>query len=62
MYYEVPEKMNSFYSLVDDEGKSNYSTEAEFKIYMTNYNIRNYLSYVKSQADFEKMFGMQPDK
>ncbi|MFD2338184.1 hypothetical protein [Pedobacter mendelii] len=54
--------MNSFYSLVDDEGKSNYSTEAEFKIYMTNYNIRNYLSYVKSQADFEKMFGMQPDK
>ncbi|GGI29505.1 hypothetical protein [Pedobacter mendelii] len=62
VYYEVPEKMNSFYSLVDDEGKSNYSTEAEFKIYMTNYNIRNYLSYVKSQADFEKMFGKQPDK
>ena len=62
LYFEVPDKMNSFYSLIDDEGKSKYSNEAEFKVYMTNYNIRNYLSYVKSKADFEKMFGKQPDK
>ncbi len=61
IYYEVPGKMNSFYSLVEDEGKSSYSNEAEFKVYMTNYNIRNYLSYVKSKADFEKMFDKKPD-
>lgn len=67
VYYEVPEKMNSFYSLVYDDGDVNdrnvfHGTEAEFKIYTKNYNIRNYLSYVKSKADFEKMFGKQQDK
>ena len=62
IYYEVPEKMNSFYSLVDDIGNSNYKTEKEFKDYTASYNARNYLSYVKSKADFEKMFGKQPDK
>ena len=62
LYYEVPDKMNSFYSLVSDIGNPNYKTEGEFKEYTTNYNVRNYLSYVKSKADFEKMFGKQPDK
>lgn len=62
VYYDVPDKMNSFYNLVADEGKSNYSNENEFKSYMTNYNVRNYISYVKSRPDFEKMFGRQPKK
>ncbi len=62
IYYEVPDKMNSFYSLVDDIGNPTYKTETEFKNYTTNYNTRNYLSYIKSEADFEKMFGKQPEK
>lgn len=51
--------MNSFYALVADEGESLYSNEIDFKSYMMNYNVRNYLSYVKSKHDFEKMFGKQ---
>lgn len=57
VYYEVPAKLNSFYNLVANEGKSNYASEVEFKSYITNYNVRNYLSYIKSKFDFEKMFG-----
>ncbi|GGI29507.1 hypothetical protein [Pedobacter mendelii] len=66
VYYIVPEKMNNFFDSVTDSGNHNdksgfHGTEIEFKTFMSEYNTRYYLSYVKSKADFEKMFGKQPD-
>ncbi|MET0571053.1 MAG: hypothetical protein ABWZ79_06480 [Pedobacter agri] len=46
VYYDVPAKMNSFYNLVADEGKSNYSNENEFKSYMCVFFICNFIFIV----------------
>lgn len=64
-YYEAPEKMTTLYELNKGPAENSFSfhgTEDEFKTLVKNNNVRNYLSYVKSKADFEKMFGKQPDK
>lgn len=65
VYFDAPNVTNSFYSAVsgNPEDKDFFKgTEAEFKTYQLNYNVNYYLSYVKSKADFEKMFGKQPNK
>ncbi|RAJ31877.1 hypothetical protein [Pedobacter cryoconitis] len=64
-YFETPDNSTTLYDLNKGSVENKFTfhgTEAEFKTYMKNYNIRNYLSYVKSKADFEKMFGKQQDK
>ncbi|GGH01283.1 hypothetical protein [Mucilaginibacter phyllosphaerae] len=59
IYFDAPAVSNSFYSMVAGDATDKaafHGSEAEFKKYMLHYNAWHYLSYVKSKADFHKMY------
>jgi hypothetical protein len=56
-FYSAETGHSYFYTLTSQTNKPFKGTEDQFKDWMLNYNASHYLSYVKSKADFDKMFG-----
>jgi len=62
LYFHSTNNNNTpFYDLTQQDKGSFIGSEDQFRTWMLHYNVWHYLSYVKSKADFEEMFGKQTE-
>ncbi|WP_158988794.1 hypothetical protein [Mucilaginibacter sp. L196] len=60
-FHSTTHNNTPYYDLTQQDKGSFIGSEGQFRIWMLHYNVWHYLSYVKSKADFERMFGKQTE-